>query len=365
MAVAGCAAHAADGQLAVSHRVHAFYYPWYANPETDGAWSHWNHSYPDGAYNPPDQIGANFYPAIGLYSSNSRADVTAHMEQLKQAGVGVISTSWWGKGDFTDKAVPLLLDVAAEFDILVNFHIEPRDRDAAKFKDAVKYIIDTYGNAPAFYRDPGRDNRPLFYVYDSYLTPAKEWATVLAPDAAETIRGTQYDADVIALYVKKGDESFVETGHFDGFYSYFAVDGFVYGSTIANWPRMAKWARENDKLFIPSVGPGYIDTRIRPWNDKNTRGRESGAYYDRMWQAALAEKPRIVSITSFNEWHEGSQIAPVVSKAVDGFTYLDYRPREPEFYLTRTREWVKRFDKGWPPAIGRARPVLRGSTRDS
>lgn len=23
--------------------VHIFYYPWYANPQTDGAWNHWNH----------------------------------------------------------------------------------------------------------------------------------------------------------------------------------------------------------------------------------------------------------------------------------------------------------------------------------
>jgi hypothetical protein len=33
-----------------SMNVHVFYYPWYANPETDGHWSHWNHPYPDGNY---------------------------------------------------------------------------------------------------------------------------------------------------------------------------------------------------------------------------------------------------------------------------------------------------------------------------
>jgi len=55
-------------------RAHAFYYSWYGNPETNGHWRHWDH--PVAARTeeqkhtcvPPDDIGANFYPAMGLYS---------------------------------------------------------------------------------------------------------------------------------------------------------------------------------------------------------------------------------------------------------------------------------------------------------
>ena len=59
------------------------------------------------------------------------------------------------------------------------------------------------------------------------------------------------------------------------------------------------------KLFVPAVGPGYDDTRIRPWNAPNTRDRERGQYYARLWQQALAAQPHAISITSYNEWGEG------------------------------------------------------------
>ncbi|HOX39545.1 MAG TPA: glycoside hydrolase family 99 protein [Candidatus Brocadiia bacterium] len=330
-------------------KVHAFYYPWYGNPKTDGAWAHWNHNvilHEGGgkAYNPPDDIGANFYPQIGCYSSMSRADLDVQMRQMRDAGIGVIALSWWGADRQEDKTVPLTLDVADKYGLKVCFHIEPYGgRNAVSFKETIKYLVDKYGCHNAFYRDKERGNRPLFYLYDSYLVPAEEWATVLSPDASNTIRGTQYDAVVIALWVKSGDGGFVLKGCFDGFYTYFATDGFTYGSTYANWQSMSRWAKEHGKIFIPSVGPGYDDTRIRPWNAVNRRDREGGAYYDRMFQAALDAKPDFVSVTSFNEWHEGTQIEPAVPKTITDYKYVDYSPREPDYYLKRTRHWADRF----------------------
>jgi glycoprotein endo-alpha-1,2-mannosidase len=185
----------------------------------------------------------------------------------------------------------------------------------------------------------------MFYVYDSYLTPAAEWASVLTSEGAQTIRGTKFDSVVIGLWVKKNERAFMRTGGFDGFYTYFATDGFTYGSTTAHWPALAKLARKEKLLFIPCVGPGYEDRRIRPWNGKNARSREKGAYYDRMFAAALAVRPPFVGITSFNEWHEGTQIEPAVPKAIKGFTYLDYRPLAPEYYLDRTRYWKERYER--------------------
>ncbi len=36
-------------------------------------------------------------------------------------------------------------------------------------------------------------------------------------------------------------------------------------------------------LFAPSVGPGYDDTRVRPWNAQAPQGRKGGYYYDNEW----------------------------------------------------------------------------------
>lgn len=341
-------AHAED---APSDRLHAFYYTWYGNPATDGQWSHWNHqiSRPQGDggnYSPPENIGANFYPANGLYSSNSPDDTLTHMKQLKASGAGVIAVTWWGPDTFTDKALAVTFDAAQKAGLKVCFHIEPfAGRNAATTRDALAYLLKRYGQHPALFRDPARGNRPWAYIYDSYLTSPEEWATLLAPDGKATIRGTELDTVVIGLWVHKWHGYTIEASHFDGFYTYFAVDGFVYGSTIRNWPFLSQWAQTHNKVFVPSVGPGYDDTRIRPLNTANQRARENGAYYDRMFEAATSLDPPVISITSFNEWHEGTQIEPAVPKQIDGYKYLDYEERAPDWYLERTRYWRDKWLK--------------------
>ena len=52
-----------------------------------------------------------------------------------------------------------------------------------------------------------------------------------------------------------------------------------------------------------------------------------------MWKEAINIHSEIVSVTSFNEWHEGSQIESAVKK--EG--YEDYG-NDPDFYLKLTRK---------------------------
>jgi len=74
-----------------------------------------------------------------------------------------------------------------------------------------------------------------------------------------------------------------------------------------------------------------------------------------MFNAALDLKPLpdIISITSYNEWHEGTQIEPAVphkanQDSSDEFSkiassYIDYSPNEPNFYLKLTKENVAKY----------------------
>jgi glycoprotein endo-alpha-1,2-mannosidase len=335
-----------------SDRVIAFYYGWYGNPQTDGAYEHWNSDvilngpkgkpkkYPGG-----DDIAANFYPQAGCYSVNDLETLDRQMRELVAARVGVIGASWWGEETFTGKNLKPLMDAAHAHGLKVCIHIEPfGGRNAITTGNAVRKLIDEYGSHPAFFRSKEAGNRPVFFVYDSYLTPATEWAELLKPGGKESIRGTTYDSAMVGLWVKEGDGTFMTEGGFDGFYTYFAADRFSFGSTAKNWPQMAAFAREHKLLFIPSVGPGYNDTRIRPWNGGTTRSRDEGRYYDRMFEAAIRCKPDLISITSYNEWHEGTQIEPAIPKKLSDYIYKDYSPREPDYYLKRTAYWVERFN---------------------
>ncbi len=327
-------------------RVHAFYYPWYGTLERDGEWRHWAHDqmgdvaerrrYPGG-----EDIGADFYPAGGCYSSTDPSLLARHMAELRRAGVGTLCASWWGEDSFEDRALPALLDAAAAAGLRVSLHLEPfPGRDAPTSRAALAYLFGRLGDHPGLFRLEGR---PVVFVYDSYLTPAAEWRRLLEPDGDLTIRGSAHDALMIGLWVEPGHGDELAGAGFDGLYSYFATDGFTYGSTTANWPAMAAFARERDLLFVPCVGPGYADLRIRPWNGANQRGREGGAYYSRMVEAALSVSPPLIGLTSFNEWHEGTQIEPAEARSLPDFTYRDYGKRGPEGYLELTEHWVRRY----------------------
>jgi len=62
------------------------------------------------------------------------------------------------------------------------------------------------------------------------------------------------------------------------------------------------------------VGPGYNDSLIRPWNTHNEKARDGGRYYDDMWAAAVSAAPEVVSVTSWNEWGEGTQVEPACAR---------------------------------------------------
>ncbi len=210
----------------------------------------------------------------------------------------------------------------------------------------IKYIQDKYGQHPAYYRYKYQGRLlPMFYVYDSYLVKREEWGNLLRPDGRKTLRNTPYDAIFIGLVVQDRHKSEVLSAGFDGYYTYFASDGFTHGSSSRNWDSLARYAISNEALFIPSVGPGYIDVRVRPWNGQNTKHREHGGYYEQSFKAALAVKPPIISITSFNEWGEGTQIERAVPKQFKTFKYQDYLPQTPDYYLTLTRKWSFKYRK--------------------
>lgn len=132
-------------------------------------------------------------------------------------------------------------------------------------------------------------------------------------------------------------------GGFDGFYTYFAANDFTYGSSWKNWKSLSSFARKNGLLFVPSVGPGYVDTRVRPWNGKTTRQRRRGKYFRIGWKSALQTRPALISITSFNEWHEGTQIEPAVPRSHGDYVYDDYQPDGPDFYLNLTRDLASEY----------------------
>jgi len=344
--------------------VHAFYYLWYGEPGTDGKYVHWDHAVlPDWRapsttttpvrHDPPSYLHSPFYPALGPYSSRNATVLRTHFAWMRDFGIDVAVLSWTGRGDVvsdtqgvrTDDAFPAAIAAAEEVGVQVAVHLEPYEgRSPATVRADLQYLFDTYGAdtfaAAAACGDEKK--RPLVYVYDAYHNSAADWAEVLTPQGAATIRGTALDVVAIATVLERSElRGLAVTGGFDGVFTYFATDGFTWGSSARNWPEVSAFGRDHSKLVSLSAGPGYNDTRIRPWNAVATRPRGDGAYFRTALDAAVAADPDFISVTSFNEWGEGTQVEPaLVPHTPDDRlrTHLDYGGESRRFrYLEALR----------------------------
>ena len=250
-------------------------------------------------FTPPSQLHSIYYPLSGPYSSRDINNIKQQFNYIKDNDIDVVIISWWGRCDnpsssdtqgvCTDNIVPLLFQAADEVGHMkIAFHLEPyAGRSVASVRDDLVYIIDKYSKFASFYRSTRDGNKPLFYVYDSYHIAPEQWAELLSPTGNLSVRSTPHDGVFMGLWLDRPHGQDLSAGHFDGIYTYFAADGFSYGSTSSNWGSICDYCRREGLICDLSVGPGYQDDKIRPWNSHNTHGREDGAYYDRHWQLAI------------------------------------------------------------------------------
>jgi tRNA A-37 threonylcarbamoyl transferase component Bud32 len=339
---------------APSQNIAAFYYPWYGNPDIDGEWIHWQQN----GRTPPSNLATDYVPLLGPYSSMDPAVVAQHFAWLREAGVGLVITSWWGPEDRTDHAVPLLLDTAEHYGLKVAFHIEPYDsRSAGSLPDNLHYLVDRYGGHPAFYRTAGTspwdeipEPKALFFLFapSQHPGPSGEAAWDYWNEALDVI----HEANLGLVFASTPDPQWVSVGHFDGLYNYV--------SPSLEGPQAFAWARAlpSGAWYVPSVIPGFSAKQVGYPSDTFVP-RNDGATYNLQWESALSQgfRPNLVTITSFNEWHEGTAIEPAAPLAErdNPSASLDFGGLGPNGYLEKTRAWVDWFASREFPATYRAR----------
>ena len=290
-----------------------FFYPWWGTPAHDGAYQHW----PQRGGTPPVSIASNFYPARGVYSSSDADVLRSQMADIAGAKIDTVIVSWWGVGSVEDARLPAVIAAA----------------QAAGLRVAVQ--IETYPTrSPATVAaDVGRLHAlgiTDFYVYDSTFTPDVGWA------------GMNKSLAGVRLFAETALPGKAAAGGFAGMYTY-----DVYTYTGTSFPRVCGSARRLGLTCAPSVGPGY-DAR-RATGLTNVRSRRNGVTYDAMWREAIRARVPIVTVTSYNEWHEGTQIEPALAgrpgyDSYDGAWGLHGKPAQ-RAYLDRTAYWVDRYRK--------------------
>jgi hypothetical protein len=242
------------------------------------------------------------------------------MQEIRSAGIDEIAVSWWGRGSPEDSRLPLVVSEAHAAGITVAVHLEPYPgRTVASIVADVAYLK-TVGIT-------------TFYVYRAFDLPVSDWQAAMP--------GLR--AGGATLFAQTGMVGPAAVAGFNGVYTY---DIVTYGGGM-----FARYCAEAHSLHLicaPSVGPGY-DAR-RGDGDPRIKPRRNGSTYDAMWRAAIAAGADQVTITSFNEWHEGTQIEPAAPGRRGAYRYLSYNGAwglhgvDAEFaYLARTGYWSSVF----------------------
>lgn len=302
----------------------AFYYPWYGNPDLSGRWIHWS-----GVDLKKREIASStHYPLLGPYDSHDPKVCGQHVKWARESGIDGFIVSWWGQGDFSDEAMKPILEAAQKGGLKVTIYYETVPKgERERAADDLLYILNRYADHPAWLRVDGKS---VIFIYGRAIGQIglEGWREV-----TRSLRERFGDGFVLV-----GDRISAEAAEvFGGIHTYnpcAALRGKdldeVRGWARDNYPEWVRIAREKGAISCVTVIPGYDDTKIRKPGIRVDRF--DGRLYEALWEEAIKADPDWILITSWNEWHEGSEIEPSVEHG--------------DLYLKLTRRLAERFKAG-------------------
>ncbi|MBV9709117.1 MAG: hypothetical protein JO125_17120 [Chloroflexi bacterium] len=255
------------------------------------------------------------------YDSSDDNSIDQQIHQAANAGITGFIHSWWGPGDQTDTNFVKLLNHAAllsnhYFASTLYFESEaPALQGEGNIVNGLRYIISHYSNDSHFLHWQGK---PVLFFWKplGQGRTLSEWASIRQ----------QVDPGNQMIWLAEGvDVNLLNV--FDGIHLFSAgYWGLLNGSmTAVDQGFRAEVDAYNSafgthKIWAAGVMPGYDDTHIAGRPNTFKVPRNNGTTYHISWDAAIASNPEMITITSFNEWFEGSMIEPSVTYHT---TYLD------------------------------------------
>ena len=294
------------GENTVPRKVMAFYYPWYGTadgPGGAGRTVHWGRI---------DEVNKDIqasthYPIIGAYDSHDPKVIDRHCQWANRAGIDTLIVSWWGHNSYTDRAMDKILDSCRRHGLNACIYYEsvPRPRTPESAANDIVKVLDKYGKHAAHLKVNGK---PVVFIYGRTLQELglTDWLKAIH------IINKKYKGGITTI----GDQfSYGAARVFDGVHTYNTA-GSLRGQnpaearkwaaeTYQSWVQMADQA---GKISTITVIPGYDDTKIR--KPGLVVERYKTRLYRAQWEEAIKADPHWILITSFNEWHEGSEIEP-------------------------------------------------------
>lgn len=300
--------------------VGVYYYPWHGGNDFHGKRYLREHLVPVQK------------PELGEYNDRDEAIIGKHLEWCEYAGIGLWVSSWWGPGKMTDvtlKDYILKHPGLNEMKIALFYETSNRIPDFTDVKNVasdIDYMAETYFNHPNYFKI---DGKPVLFIYLTRVLSRngilKNTVDIMRDAASKAgfeiyLVGDQVfgnppsSTDQLALldavtnydvYGSSGGKMYATKEKVDNYYQ-----------TQAEWRAMA---HQVGTSFIPASAPGYNDTGVRdghvPLSRKLSENDEFGSLFQAMVNEAIKitdpETGNLFLVTSWNEWHEDTQIEPV------------------------------------------------------
>ena len=288
----------------------AYYYPWYSETR------HWNEGYKG-------------KPVLGEYSSRNGKTINTHIDWATGHGIDFFIMSWWGPDSWEDVTLRdcfLKADLAGEIGFCIHYETWGRlevsrdeiDIDNPSNRERLKqdfgYLRDTYFGEHGYLLI---DGRPVVVIYlaRTFTGDVEEAISELRKELGENV---YLIGDVVYWQEPDTPKQRMLMGQFDAVTAYNMhtsvedIDENFIGKVSGKY---AKWRKVTGELgveFVPDLMPGFDDTAVRPRAGHPVIGRSPQRFEDFCDEVLKHLDPDLnaVFITSFNEWHEYTQIEP-------------------------------------------------------
>ncbi len=271
-------------------------------------------------------------PTLGEYDDRDPAVIAQHLSWCEEAGIDFWVASWWGPGSVEDVTLrDHILGHPSLGDMKIALFYETQGRtnnytDYSNLYPDMLQIAANYFDHPNYLRVNGR---PVLFVYLTRVLSGR--GTLL--NTVNALRSASQRLGYNVYIV--GDEVFGSPPSGPGSMNLLdAVTNYdVYGSmgrtgyatsdgVRSYFDNQRGWrdiATAAGVSFIPSTTPGFNDRGVRGGHAPTSRKLSSTAAYGTLFEAMIRgaadlvdeDANNMIMITSWNEWHEDTQIEPV------------------------------------------------------
>ena len=302
--------------------VGAYYYPWYNSNNFHG-------DLPLGSSTLIYYLNPQQTPELGWYNQWNPAVISQHYKWARYAGINFFVTSYWGAGSDEDGVIQnRMFDNSDRGDIKLAVFLEPVIT-LSNIAAETNYLCDNYFNRLGYFRI---DDKPVVFIY---VTRAMSDANLTI--YIDSLRTAATNKGIGPVYIV-GDEVWGNSSAFKDsrvsqmdaitnydVYGNLNADHFATDSNLNKWQtNCTSWRTKANgigKEFIPCVSPGFNDRGVRSGHTPTSRKLYNETYAFGTLLSGMLDRAKsladgnMIMVTSWNEWHEDTQIEPVTPAA--------------------------------------------------